>query len=111
MLNMSTASAPKQDPLAGCRVDVPAHAAGLRTVVRWHLDQPTTRPLQLVPEHGGEHRPSSVTDGPSEVAAFHPRDVELLYHDGAVALGESCGLNIVRFVQNATREQGVGAPL
>jgi hypothetical protein len=79
-------------------VDAAARAACLAGVSGGHLDERASRPRELVAEHLGKAGPSRVGDASSQVAADHARDVQLLQHDDAVALGDSCRLDVQEVV-------------
>ena len=79
-------------------VDAAACAARLRTVRGWHLDEGAARPREFVAEHVREAGPSRVRDAASAATSNHPRNVQLLQNDDAVALGESCRLDVQEVV-------------
>ena len=99
MVTVATRGAAK-DGLRATRlgVDAAACAARLAAVGGRHLDERAPRPRELVAEHVREAGPSRVRDAASAATANHPRDVQLLQHDDAVALGESCRLDVQEVV-------------
>jgi hypothetical protein len=80
------------------RVDATACAARLARGDGGHLDEPPTRPRELVAEHLCEARPSRVRDAARAPTSNHPRDVQFFQHDDAVALGESYRLDMQEVV-------------
>src|SRR5208282_2566788 len=79
-------------------VNAAARAARLAAVRGGHLFETTPAPGELEAEHLRETGPPRVGDAPPQVAPDHPLDVQLLQNDDAVALGESCGLDVQEVV-------------
>ena len=75
-------------------VDAAACAARLARVGGGHLDKGASRPRELVAEHVREAGPSRVRDAASAATSDHSSDVQFLQHNDAVALGESCRLDV-----------------
>ena len=69
-------------------VDVLAHGARLRAVSRRYFDQSSATPREFVAQHVGELRPAGTGNAACKAVVLdHALDVQLLDHDGAVALG------------------------
>lgn len=79
---------------AGSHVNATACATRLARISRRNLDEQTTRPSKLVAEHLGEARPSRIPNTSGTMTSHHSSNVQLLQHDDAVALGESCRLDV-----------------
>src|SRR5690606_40243869 len=94
MVDMPTTRTAEAFPLAGSGVDGTAFGARLRTVGGGHFYEETAGPCELVAEHLREAGPSRVCDVAGQVAPDHACDVELFDHDDAVALGQSCRLDM-----------------
>ena len=75
-------------------VDAAACAARLARVRGGHLDERASRPQKFVPQHLGKAGPSRVRDAASAATSNHSSDVQFLQHNDAVALGESCRLDV-----------------
>ena len=75
-------------------VDAAARAARLGAIGSRNLDEGTSRPCELVAKHLGKLGPSDVCNAARQVAFDHPHDVQFFQHDYAVALGESCRLDV-----------------
>ena len=94
MIGVSTGSAVKCLPVAGLGIYVTAFCTGLRTVGSRHLDELPSRPLQLVSKHLFELGPARISNASRQITFDHPGNVEFLDDDGAVALGQSCRLDM-----------------
>ena len=79
-------------------VHAAARAARLARVGGRHLDERASGPCEFVTEHLCEAGPSSASNATSTPTSDHPRDVQFLQHDDAVALGESCRLDVQEVV-------------
>ena len=99
MVTVATRGAEK-DGLRGTRSRVHASAfpACLAAVGGRHLDEGASRPCELVAEHVREAGPSRIRDTASAATSNHPRNVQPLQHNDAVALGESCRLDVQEVV-------------
>jgi hypothetical protein len=89
MLQVTAVAAPKHLSLAGQWFNASTSRAGLRAVGRINFRQLTSLPGELVPEELSQEAPSLIEDaaGESSVGPDHIADLEILDHDGAVALG------------------------
>src|SRR5271166_2593357 len=79
-------------------IDGAARAARLARVGGWHLNEGTSRPSEFVSEHVREAGPSRVRDSASAATSNHPRNVQPFQHNDAVAIGESCRLDVQEVV-------------
>src|SRR5208337_2679240 len=79
-------------------VDAAARAARLARIGGGHLDKAAPQTTQLVAEHVSEAGPSRVGDAASAVTPDHPSNVQPFQHNDAVALGESCRLDVQEVV-------------
>ena len=97
MVHVPASSTTELLTMARVGVDAPAFGARLRAVGCGHFDQLSARPRQLVAEHVREAGPACTSDAPGEtVVPDHALNVQLLNHDGAVALG----VTVAESVQN-----------
>ncbi len=89
MVNESTSSTAEALSAARCSVHATARATRLRTVLRWHLDERSAIPAELVPQQFSELRPTGARDAASAVTSYHARNVELFDHDNSVGAGNT----------------------
>ena len=94
MVRIPTSSAAEAFSVAGLCIHNATSKAGLRTVLGRNFHKLSTGPCQLVAEHVGEHRPSSVSYAASQPTSNHSSDVEFFNHDRAVAFDKSCRFNV-----------------
>jgi hypothetical protein len=89
MFPVTAMDAAKYLSLAGSGVDAPTSRACLRRVGGVDFRQLTALPRELVLEELGEHSPTLVEDTSRKppISLHHVADLEILDHDGAVALG------------------------
>ena len=95
VVGMTTAGAAEMLPATRIGVNGATSGARLRRIGRRHFDQLAARPRQLVAQHVRKARPSRPGDVPREVAILdHAGNIQILNHDGAVALGVVVAENV-----------------